>query len=520
MAIVDFLVHRRIRKIIEVFESADNTSSKLPTIIIKLKNFSTAICRFFYLHACLEFLFLFMVLYISLLAPYLPCAVVPGGTEHPHIPSFLTVLLTELELLPMFITWCIVLEGRPKPSFPCQAFQTNLPDLHPSKKLGTALLVMAKHGLKFQKRRENPVQTTVRVLTDRTPLMVQSAPAMSLMECVDHMGEYLSSIQSSIGKVLRSVKTELNVELRRFDFPHLTLKTRKSLEWAHDPDRQTLGNGDMTPDEAAAIMLYTQETCLYRLLNAALRDHCNPHRLTPFLPYLKLLLTALYKLPLVEAKVYRGVKLDLHDAYDTLVGKRFTWWAFSSTTPNRKALLCPTFLGSSGPRTLFCIDAIGVDISQFSAFPMEMEILLLPGINLELQPGKLKDGIWEYNGTVLREEPSKASKAPKIKKECCSNRAKRKGVLSLPTSVSRSRSASVSTVSTQIIRALRADIIPVTSKATYSLEDILAEERASTESTEFCQQCIDFAHPGWIDFIQENIFEFLVRSDSSDYIFM
>ena len=54
------------------------------------------------------------------------------------------------------------------------------------------------------------------------------------------------------------------------------------------------------------------ECCLYPRMNAALRDH-DLNALAPFLPFMKLLLTALYKLPLTRAKVYRGVKLDLHE---------------------------------------------------------------------------------------------------------------------------------------------------------------------------------------------------------------
>ena len=49
---------------------------------------------------------------------------------------------------------------------------------------------------------------------------------------------------------------------------------------------------------------------MFRNMNAALRAH-DYEELQPYLPYMKLLLTALYKLPLVEAQVYRGVKADL-----------------------------------------------------------------------------------------------------------------------------------------------------------------------------------------------------------------
>ena len=61
-----------------------------------------------------------------------------------------------------------------------------------------------------------------------------------------------------------------------------------------------------------------QETCLYRRLNAALRTR-DKHILEPFLPYMKLLLSALYKLPLVQVRTYRGLKLELFEVSDNTV---------------------------------------------------------------------------------------------------------------------------------------------------------------------------------------------------------
>ena len=58
-----------------------------------------------------------------------------------------------------------------------------------------------------------------------------------------------------------------------------------------------------------------QETCLYPRLNAALRNH-DMDSLEPFLPFMKLLLSALYLLPLMQVPVYRGVKLELFEVSD------------------------------------------------------------------------------------------------------------------------------------------------------------------------------------------------------------
>merc|ERR1712159_310009 len=103
-------------------------------------------------------------------------------------------------------------------------------------------------------------------------------------------------------------------------------------------------------------MLYTQESCLYHRLNAALRTH-DTASLMPFLPFLKLLLSALYRLPLTRVRTYRGVKLELFKTYNQLVGKVWSWWSFSSATRDKNILFeNKMFLGSSGQRTLFCLD--------------------------------------------------------------------------------------------------------------------------------------------------------------------
>ena len=47
-------------------------------------------------------------------------------------------------------------------------------------------------------------------------------------------------------------------------------------------------------------------------MNTALREH-DMRALDPFLPYMKLLLSGLYRLPLVHVQTWRGVKLELHE---------------------------------------------------------------------------------------------------------------------------------------------------------------------------------------------------------------
>jgi hypothetical protein len=146
--------------------------------------------------------------------------------------------------------------------------------------------------------------------------------------------------------------------------------------------------GAATHDEAAAMNLYTEgwaipERSLYYILNSLLRDK-DRGRLTPFLSYLKLLLTGLKNQPRYSGSVWRGVKADLRAHYPK--GKKLFWWSFSSCTTEMHALENDLFLGKIGTRTLFRIDDCtrAVDIQSFSAFPTEAEVLVIPGAYLEV----------------------------------------------------------------------------------------------------------------------------------------
>merc|ERR1719460_2356208 len=58
-------------------------------------------------------------------------------------------------------------------------------------------------------------------------------------------------------------------------------------------------------------------------------------------------------------------------------------------------------MGDTGERTLFAIDAVGVDIGAFSAFPGEKEVLMLPGTCLVVEPGVMvEDNYWKFESSV------------------------------------------------------------------------------------------------------------------------
>ena len=145
----------------------------------------------------------------------------------------------------------------------------------------------------------------------------------------------------------------------------------------------------LTIDESAAIRLYTIEweenqRSLYSMLNYTLKND-DRDKLRPYFKYMKLFLTALVKLPCVPPlTVWRGVTRDVstHFPPDTLV----IWWAFSSCTTSLPVLENNMYLGKTGERTLFSVEAInGRTVRAHSHFVTEDEILLLPGTQMIVQ---------------------------------------------------------------------------------------------------------------------------------------
>ncbi|CAF1608635.1 unnamed protein product, partial [Didymodactylos carnosus] len=114
--------------------------------------------------------------------------------------------------------------------------------------------------------------------------------------------------------------------------------------WQHLSDH-------LTQDESAAIHLYTMGS-VFEHLSDMLRSKNRTELLAPWLPYLKLLLTALCKLPAVKKIVWRGTSLDLSTKYKT--DDRCAWWGSSSCTETLP--VAEFYLGESSFRTLFCIE--------------------------------------------------------------------------------------------------------------------------------------------------------------------
>ena len=144
----------------------------------------------------------------------------------------------------------------------------------------------------------------------------------------------------------------------------------------------------LTSDESAAIMLYTLESnshehSLYVILNATLRSE-QRDRLKPWFLYLRLILTALTRLPSKRRTVFRGVRGDLQQQYSK--DNICIWWGFSSCTSSIEVLKCQSFFGQTGTRTLFHIECLnGKDIKNHSFVQHEDEILLLPARELKVK---------------------------------------------------------------------------------------------------------------------------------------
>jgi hypothetical protein len=134
----------------------------------------------------------------------------------------------------------------------------------------------------------------------------------------------------------------------------------------------------LTLDESAAIYLYTMPTPLFTTLNTALRAK-NRDALKPWFPFLKLFMNGLKKLPSSKILVWRGVSGNI-GSFSVKDGV-ITWWSVNSTTTTAK--VAAPYVDAGG--TLFAIEAIdGKEISKYSAFPEENEVILLPGTRLRV----------------------------------------------------------------------------------------------------------------------------------------
>lgn len=143
------------------------------------------------------------------------------------------------------------------------------------------------------------------------------------------------------------------------------------------------GSTLINDEESAAIYLYSMPTTLFEELNSTLRSR-NRINLKPWFPYLKLLLSAIEKLPSQQKLLWRAINDDGGAKF--CENEFHTWWGINSCSISLEVI--EIYLGNKG--TLFAISAINAkDISEFSAFPEEKEFILLPGLQLRVKTTRL-----------------------------------------------------------------------------------------------------------------------------------
>lgn len=130
---------------------------------------------------------------------------------------------------------------------------------------------------------------------------------------------------------------------------------------------------DLTINDIATFHLYTQETELYKKLNSTLGGwgDSDPKAILHYLPFVRLLVSAMDKLEAISCVAYRGIRLSVSLALgNRKVGDFLTWGAFTSSTLSPDVLRDPQFLGIGaglGERVVFVIQILtGVKIHFFS----------------------------------------------------------------------------------------------------------------------------------------------------------
>lgn len=171
----------------------------------------------------------------------------------------------------------------------------------------------------------------------------------------------------------------------------LIAKGKEAIEHAnrhpHVGTVQRAGAAALTADDIAAIRMYTyaHPTAFYARLNEELGGYSGGAGravVDHFLPYTKLLSSALGKLPLVSKTLFRGSKMDYEALLRTgiQVGDQVSWNQFTSCSTTPCVLEEDWCLGKKAAGTVFQIVCVaGYAIQEYSAFPKESEVLLSAG---------------------------------------------------------------------------------------------------------------------------------------------
>ncbi|CAF0885469.1 unnamed protein product [Didymodactylos carnosus] len=148
---------------------------------------------------------------------------------------------------------------------------------------------------------------------------------------------------------------------------------------------RTVKNKDTEEIRKCCIRLYSKECFLYKLVNTTLRenDKTKVDTLGPFC-YFLFDSWSNDSNNQYNMKVYRGAKLssEMIECYKEAIGTYKCWYGFSSTSKNRQK-------AEQFGNTLFIIDltqskGAGLDISSYSCYPGEEEVLLPAGTEFKI----------------------------------------------------------------------------------------------------------------------------------------
>jgi len=190
---------------------------------------------------------------------------------------------------------------------------------------------------------------------------------------------YLRSRPEHVHYVSNLERLMHNAELsasQRKSSGHVVPEFRKSIE-------------HLSIDEVSAIILYTDNSGPYNILNSLLREE-KREEVKPFIEYLWLLMHGLSRCPRpTEPVVYRGIKGHVDTERKYLPETVVVWSAFSSCTTKMSVLTANGgFLGTTGARTVFHITLTtnrARRIYHMSTYFGESEVLLPPNTVLRVQ---------------------------------------------------------------------------------------------------------------------------------------
>ncbi|CAF1540222.1 unnamed protein product [Adineta ricciae] len=195
----------------------------------------------------------------------------------------------------------------------------------------------------------------------------------------DHPNEHVNSI---LGYVTEPLLPLLEACRPLIDIIH---DLSSYIEMALNKTPQVPPDG-LTTNESAAIRLYTIQwssphQSLHVMLNSALESG-DRKNVQPFFKYLKLLLTALVKLPCVPPQtVWREVNKNMSAQFSQ--NATVTWWSFSSCASSTADLETKGSFSKTGERTIVSIEIInGRRIRGHSYSDSQDEIILLPGTHM------------------------------------------------------------------------------------------------------------------------------------------